>query len=132
MAYNANIPQPNDRLKDSQPQILANFQALGQLATSGVEFIEFPNGTVFMWEGAKDLPLGGNNTIAFPTGVGIPTFSAIYAILVTPEASVPVPDYAVTLKSHTMIDMVIYASRRTTIDPATMGKCNYLVIGLKA
>lgn len=28
MAYNSNIPQPNDRFKDTQPQILANFQAL--------------------------------------------------------------------------------------------------------
>lgn len=28
MAYLPNIPQPGDRLKDSQPQILANFQAI--------------------------------------------------------------------------------------------------------
>lgn len=28
MAYNQNIPQPNDRLKDSQGQLLANFQEI--------------------------------------------------------------------------------------------------------
>lgn len=31
MPYLPNIPQPNDRLKDSQPDILANFQAIKQL-----------------------------------------------------------------------------------------------------
>lgn len=31
MAYNPNIPQPGDKIKDSQAQILANFQALAPL-----------------------------------------------------------------------------------------------------
>lgn len=44
MAYNANIPQPADKLKDSQPQLLANFQAIS--TAFGVNHVNFndPNG----------------------------------------------------------------------------------------
>lgn len=39
MAYNANIPQPGDQLKNSQPQILANFQEINTaLAVNHVGF----------------------------------------------------------------------------------------------
>jgi hypothetical protein len=53
MAYNANIPQPADQLKNSQPQILANFQEINtalnvnhvgfNVADQGKhKFIQFP------------------------------------------------------------------------------------------
>jgi len=35
MPYNANIPIATDRLKDSQPQLLGNFQAIGAIAGNG-------------------------------------------------------------------------------------------------
>ena len=31
MAYNQNIPQPADQLKNSQPQLLANFQEINTI-----------------------------------------------------------------------------------------------------
>ncbi len=56
MAYQENIPQPTNRLKDSQSDLLANFQAIKQLvdvnhstfgsATEGKHiFVNFPTGT---------------------------------------------------------------------------------------
>lgn len=42
MAYNANIPQPTDLLSASQPQILANFQALQTLID--VNHVDFASG----------------------------------------------------------------------------------------
>lgn len=43
MAYNANIPQPTDELKDSQPQILANFNYLS--GWDSVNHIPFNSGS---------------------------------------------------------------------------------------
>lgn len=39
MSYNQNIPQPNDRIKDSQPELLANFQAIDTLVN--INHIDF-------------------------------------------------------------------------------------------
>lgn len=44
MAYNQNIPQPANKLKNSQPQLLANFQEISTLISANhVEFND-PNG----------------------------------------------------------------------------------------
>ena len=39
MAYNANIPQATDQLSQSQPQILANFQALAGIAANTLPYL---------------------------------------------------------------------------------------------
>lgn len=42
MAYNQNIPQPTDKISTSQGQILANFQALNNIATQTAPYLLFP------------------------------------------------------------------------------------------
>lgn len=43
MAFNQDVPQPNDRIKDSQAAILANFRALKQLIDINHETFGSPN-----------------------------------------------------------------------------------------
>jgi hypothetical protein len=43
MAYNANIPQPADQLSQSQPQLLANFQAISTLINVNHNDFSSPN-----------------------------------------------------------------------------------------
>lgn len=80
MAYSNNIPQPTDRLKDSQPDILANFQAIGTfVAVNHIGFntganegkhnyIQFPNVQ------AVDVPTGAGEVALYSkTGItGVP------------------------------------------------------------
>lgn len=43
MAFNPNIPQPNDALSQSQADILANFQAIAPLFNQGIQqFVKLP------------------------------------------------------------------------------------------
>lgn len=44
MAYDANIPQPNDLLSQSQIQILGNFQGIGTLLSPDTGAVTFPAG----------------------------------------------------------------------------------------
>jgi hypothetical protein len=68
MAYNANIPQPADQLKNSQPQILANFQEINtafnvnhvgfNVADEGKhKFIQFPQQGGTIATGATEMSL---------------------------------------------------------------------------
>jgi hypothetical protein len=66
MSYNANIPQPNDRIKDSQSQILNNFQAIDTYV--GVNHVPF--GTADSGKhNYVELPVQASNPpIVFPVG----------------------------------------------------------------
>lgn len=44
MPYNENIPQPSDKLKNSQPQLLANFQAIDTVVTVNHVTFDDPSG----------------------------------------------------------------------------------------
>lgn len=66
MAYLPNIPQPADRLKDSQPQILANFQELET-------FLEIDHGDF----GSADEGFHVRVTLP-PNMAGAPTFPAAW------------------------------------------------------
>jgi hypothetical protein len=43
MAYTANIPQPTDQINNSQPQLLANFQAISTVV--GINHVDFDDPT---------------------------------------------------------------------------------------
>lgn len=61
MSYNQNIPQPTQRLKDSQPQLLANFQAL-------YDFLNV-NHSIFGTGGSLE---GKHKWISFPNQLASP------------------------------------------------------------
>lgn len=58
MAFNASIPQANDRLKDSQSDLLANFTAIGAL-------ININTGTYLQPEQASDPTTAANTAALF-------------------------------------------------------------------
>ena len=64
MAYNANIPQPTDRINNSQSQLLANFQALGAIAGNATAGSASLNGAA------------GFNFVNFPVQGSAPTIAA--------------------------------------------------------
>lgn len=63
MAYDANIPQPNDQLKDSQADLLANFQAIKALIDINHDTFGSPTE-------------GKHKFVSFPVQTPVPTFSA--------------------------------------------------------
>jgi hypothetical protein len=65
MAYNQNIPQATDKLKDSQPDILANFQAIKTLVDINHVTFDDPSGDQ-----------GKHKWITFPVQVSAPSFGA--------------------------------------------------------
>lgn len=75
MPYNANIPQSTDRLKDSQPLILANFQAIQALID--VDHVDFalPN-------------MGKHNFVHLPTQAAPPVTNATEVALFSQVATV--------------------------------------------
>jgi len=76
MAYNANIPQPNDRLKDSQPEILANFQAINTLI--GINHATFGASDAGKHTYIEFVPQLAAPPIVFPAGE-----NAVYSFLNT-------------------------------------------------
>lgn len=65
MSYNSLIPQPNDKLKDSQPQLLANFMAIKTLVDVNHVTFDDPSGDQ-----------GKHKFVSFPVQVGAPVFLA--------------------------------------------------------
>lgn len=71
MVYTTNIPQPNDRISDSQGQILANFQFLGStLGNTANGFYKLPNGMILQW--GKWLGAAAIDGIATTFAAGFP------------------------------------------------------------
>lgn len=63
MAYNSNIPQPGDLLSTSQPQLLANFQALQTLLD--VNHVDFAS-----------ADQGKHKWLTFPSQGSVPSFAS--------------------------------------------------------
>lgn len=69
MAYNANIPQPGDRLKDSQPELLANFQAINTLV--GINHATFGDPNAGKHTVIDLVPQTGSPPVVFPAGENV-------------------------------------------------------------
>lgn len=63
MAYNENIPQPSDRLSQSQADLLANFQAIKTLVD--INHVDF----------ADAVNQGKHKVVTFPVQSPVPTFA---------------------------------------------------------
>lgn len=82
MAYNSLIPQANDKLKDSQPELLANFMAIKTLVDVNHVTFDDPSGDQ-----------GKHKWVAFPSQGSAPVFlageeglyNAVYATTVKNE-----------------------------------------------
>ncbi len=74
MAYNASIPQPSDRLKDSQPELLANFQEISTFVNVNHAPFGDPNEGKHIY--VEMVPQTGSPPIVFPAGE-----NALYSFL---------------------------------------------------
>ena len=82
MVYTTNIPQATDLISNSQAQILANFQFLGD-TTGNVTpgFYKLPNGLIIQWGSILVNSVGNKQqsyAVAFTTQVFSLTFSLAF------------------------------------------------------
>ena len=94
MAYNPNIPQPTDQLNNSQPQLLANFQAL---TSFGNGYADFPvQGTA--------PTLSSGDTGLYTLNNATTSANEMYIVKPSVDAPTNVPFTASSMSNRTMAD----------------------------
>ncbi len=80
MTFNANIPQPTDLISNSQSDLLANNQFLGNTTGAVANgYYKLPNGLIIQWGSATVSNGSPGTSISFNT----PFATAVYSIQMT-------------------------------------------------
>ncbi len=102
MAYNANIPQPADQLSQSQPQLLANFQAISTLINVNHNDFGSPNqGKHFFVE----FPVQASDQVTVASEVGVycktSAFSGVPALFLRRQTNGTVVEWTTAVTTST-------------------------------